>query len=591
MDFENVVLLESSWEVCRQIGGIYRVLRTKVPAMIETFKENYCLIGPDFKEISNLEFEEVPPQGIYSNVIKLYLEKGYRARFGKWLITGNPNVILIDYLSHFSKIQEYKYYFWKDHGIETFDEMWLNDSILFGYQLTELIKIFEQILWGEYQLILHLHEWNVGTVIPIIKKNNLKVKLVFTTHATLLARYIASHVENFYDYMRYMNPYEEARKYNILPHYLIERASAYGADVFTTVSEITKEETKYLLEKEADLITPNGLNIQKFVATHEQENLHGLYKKRIHQFISGYFFPYYVFDLDKTIYIFTSGRYEFRNKGFDIFIDSLSILNSLILSNNLDIHVVAFIITYASTKGYHYDVLRNQYQFDELIHICEKISQNIPERILEQIVLNPEIQMDKLITETELMYLKRIYHSWKKKGYPSVVTHEMNYPNDLILNQIYKNNLLNQPESKVKVVYHPDFLSSFGSIFKLDYLDFLKGCHLGVFPSYYEPWGYTPMECSASGIPSITSDYTGFSLYLKEQLPNHNDLGMYILQRKNKSYHQVVEELAHMIFKVVSMSRKERISLRIKVENQSSLFDWRNLIKNYLNAYKLALRK
>lgn len=590
MDFSNIILLEVSWEVCRQIGGIYRVLRTKVPTVAEIFKENYCLIGPDFKESSNLEFEPVNPPELYSKVLELFHKRGYKARFGKWLVTGNPNVILIDYVSQFYKIQEYKYYFWKDHGIETFDEMWLNDSILFGYQVAELIQIFEE-LYNNQNIIAHFHEWIVGSAIPIIKKRQLKVKTIFTTHATLLARYIAPNVENFYEYIRWANHYEEAKKYNIFPHYLIERASAYGADVFTTVSKITKEETKYLLEKEADLVTPNGLNIQKFVASHEHENLHGLYKNKIHQFIAGYFFPYYVFDLDKTIYIFISGRYEFRNKGFDIFIDSLPILNQLIFSHQLDVYVVAFIITHSSTKGYHYDVLRNQYQYDELRHICEKIAQNIPERILEQIIIDPEINVEKLITETEKMYLKRIYHSWKKKGLPSVVTHEMNYPNDLILNQIYKNNLYNQQESRVKIIFHPDFLSSFGSVFKLDYLDFVKGCHLGVFPSYYEPWGYTPMECIASGIPSITTDYTGFSLYLKEQLPNHSELGMYILERKNKPYYQIVQELAHLIFKFVSMNRAERIALRMKVENQSSLFDWKILIKYYLEAYKKALEK
>ncbi len=252
---------------------------------------------------------------------------------------------------------------------------------------------------------------------------------------------------------------------------------------------------------------------------------------------------------------------------------------------------MVFIITKADTKGYRYDVLQNQFVYDELIHVCEQIGKEMPERILNQIIEKPEIETSKFITETERMYLKRIYYSWKKSGNPSVVTHEMQYPDDIILQYIYKNNLLNQKESRVKIVYHPDFLSSFGSIIKLDYLEFIRGCHLGVFPSHYEPWGYTPMECSACGIPSITTDYTGFSLFLQKELPNHEEYGLFILNRKNTDYFYSVQRLAELIFYLISMDRRQRIALRNKVESITELFDWKNLIKYYLDAYKLALEK
>ncbi|MCS7204479.1 MAG: hypothetical protein NZ853_02150 [Leptospiraceae bacterium] len=594
MDLSSILLFEVSWEVCRQIGGIYRVIRTKAPVMKQLFGTNYCLIGPDFFEQSNLEFEEMAPYGVYQKALEKYWSLGFRARFGKWLITGSPNVILIDYLSQFHRIQEYKYYFWVDHGIETPDEMWVNDSVLFGYQVATLIEMFANVINEEgnsLQLITHFHEWNVGSTIPILRKRQVKTKIVFTTHATLLARYIAPTVDNIYEYMKYIDPYEEARRLNIFSQYLIERASAYGADVFTTVSDITAEETKYLLHKSVHLVTPNGLNIQKFVVAHEHQNLHGLFKAKIHDFITGYFFPYYTFDLDKTLYIFISGRYEFRNKGIDMFIDALPILNEKIQKNQLSVTVVAFIITKAATLGYRYEVLQNRFIFEELQNATMRISQNIPQRLLQQLVEAPNIQPQQLLTESELVYLKRIYYSWKRKGLPSVVTHEMVHPNDIILNYIYKNQLFNQKELAVKVVYHPDFISEFGSIIKIDYMDFIRGTHLGVFPSYYEPWGYTPMECTAAGIPSISSDWTGFSSFLQEQLPNHDEYGIFILPRKSLSYWDSVHLLADKIYSVISMSRRERIELRNKVESVSSIFDWSNLIKYYLQAYKLALSK
>ncbi|GIX40652.1 MAG: glycosyl transferase [Leptospiraceae bacterium] len=590
MDISKVFLLEISWEVCRQIGGIYRVIRTKAPVISEYYKDNYCLIGPDIKGISDLEFEEIKPYGIYKDIIEDITKKGILIRFGKWLITGSPNVILIDFLAYFYKIQEYKYFFWKDHGIETPDEMWINDSVIFGYQAADVIESFTKIL-NKKPVIAHFHEWNVGSTIPILRKRNIPVKIVFTTHATLLGRYMASHVENIYEHIKYVNPYEEAKKYNIFSHYLIERAACYGAHIFTTVSEITAEETKYLLQKEVDFITPNGLNINRFVIAHEHQNLHGLYKSKIHQFVAGYFFPYYTFDLDKTLYFFTSGRYEFRNKGIDLFLDALPILNELLIENQIDINIVVFIITKTKTKGYRYDVLQNQFTYDELNHVCETIAEKIPHRLLNQIIESPEIHTNHLVDESEKMYLKRIYYSWKKEGFPSVVTHEMEYPDDIILSYIYKNNITNKKESKVKIIYHPDFLSSFGSIVKLDYLEFIRGCHLGIFPSYYEPWGYTPMECSAAGIPSITSDYTGFSLFLRKMLPEHEKYGLFILNRKNTSYIDCTKNLAEIMFQIARMNRRERIELRNRVESISEIFDWRNLIHYYFDAYQSAIQK
>ena len=140
--------------------------------------------------------------------------------------------------------------------------------------------------------------------------------------------------------------------------YCIERAGAHLSHVFTTVSDITGKESEFLIKRKPDMITPNGLNVRRDL--HEFQNLHASCKEKINQFVRGHFYGHFDFELDKTLYMFTAGRYEFSNKGADIFIESLARLNHMLKEAKSDKTVVAFLIFPAPTNSFNVDSLRGQ---------------------------------------------------------------------------------------------------------------------------------------------------------------------------------------------------------------------------------------
>ncbi|MCX6992824.1 MAG: glycogen/starch synthase, partial [Kiritimatiellaeota bacterium] len=324
-------LFEVAWEVCQQLGGIYTVIRSKIPSMIERWGERYCLIGPYNPTTAAIEFDEAEPPELLRPALQALNAMGYQAHFGHWLVTGRPQVILLDVRSAMPRLIEFKYFFWEHHKISTpKDDHEINEVLAFGLMVCEFFRGLTRQQPRPAPVIAHFHEWMGGAAIPEIRRDNLPVGIVFTTHATLLGRYLAMSDPWFYDHLPFVNWQNDARRFNIETRVQIERAAAHGAHVFTTVSNVTAMECKYLLSREVDLVLPNGLNIERFIARHESENLHKVYKEKIHQFVTGHFFPSYSFNLDRTLYVFTSGRYEYRNKGFDLTLEALARLNYLL---------------------------------------------------------------------------------------------------------------------------------------------------------------------------------------------------------------------------------------------------------------------
>ena len=149
--------------------------------------------------------------------------------------------------------------------------------------------------------------------------------------------------------------------------------------------------------------------------------------------------------------------------------------------------------------------------------------------------------------------------------------------------------LFNREEDRVKIVYHPDFVNFTSPLFGMEYGQFVRGCNMGIFPSYYEPWGYTPLECLVRGVPSITSDLSGFGDYVLDKLPKITDNGVYVTKRKGKPFHESAEQLANQMLDFINLSRRDRIQQRNFVESFSEEFDWKTLIEYYKKAYKKAL--
>ncbi|MFN6943570.1 MAG: glycosyltransferase [Cytophagaceae bacterium] len=594
-NFSDSLLVEIAWEVCNQVGGIYTVIRSKVPAMCEKWGDNYCLIGPYFHNKALAEFDPIEEyDDPFGQAVLKLREQGFEVHYGKWLVSGRPRVVLINPYSAYNKLNEIKFYLWDHHQITSKDMDDLYDQVVSFGHLVKLYLAELQHAESDKKTIAHFHEWMVGTAIPAIKHERLNIATVFTTHATLLGRYLAMNNPQFYDHLPFLDWLHEASYFNIESQVRIERAAAHGADVFSTVSDVTAVECTYLLGRDPDIILPNGLNIQRFIALHEFQNLHLEYKEKIHQFVMGHFFQSYSFDLDKTLYFFTSGRYEYRNKGYDLTLEALARLNWRLKEANIDTTVVMFFITKQPYHSINPNALQSRAIMEEIRETCEAIEKQVGNRLFCAAAASTDAKLPELnnfVDDYWKLRLRRTIQSWKSSGLPLVVTHNLIHDDkDEILNFLRVSNLVNNEHDRVKIVYHPDFISPINPLFGMEYGQFIRGCHLGVFPSYYEPWGYTPLESIASGVPAVTSDLTGFGDYVLKTMPNNDEKGVYVVNRKDKGFDEAANQLTDMMFNFVQLNRRERIKLRNKVEAASECFDWKTLSAYYNKAYERALK-
>ena len=603
----NTLLFEVGWEVCWQLGGIYTVLRTKARQMLERWGERYALVGPYNPATAATEFDETPPDGIWRDVLDRAARRGLVAKHGRWLIPGRPRTILLDHRGRFGRLHEDKYQLYRDHGIATdADDAEVNEVVAFGFSVVELLAAAAEVNGpSRRNTLAHFHEWMAGVAIPRIAHLKIPVQTVFTTHATLLGRYLAGDDPNFYGHLPFYDADKEADKYTIGPRHRIEKAAAHASTVFTTVSDVTGREAEHLLGRVPDTLVPNGLDINRFEAPHEFHHLHSQFKQEIHNFVMGHFFPSSPFELERTLYLFTSGRYEYKNKGIDLFIEGLWRLNQKLRwardVDGLDVPtVVAFIITRAPVRNVNVETLANQAQLDELRRTCDELKEQIGQRLFAEAARGHMVGRGDLINEEAEIQLKRAINAARVRRYPSIVTHDLvNDASDPVLAHLRHRNLINAPDDPVKVVFHPQFVARTSPLISLDYDDFVRGCHMGVFPSYYEPWGYTPMESMAMGLPSVTTDLSGFGSYMRQlpdsdlnrRLPDYipHTPGLLVLDRGREAFGESVERLAEHLFNFTKLTRRQRIEMRNRVEKLSGTFDWAELCKHYHAAHDTAL--
>lgn len=592
---KDSLLVEVAWEVCNQVGGIYTVIRSKVPSMVEKWGMNYAVLGPYFQAQAQSEFEplEDPDCPFYLAAVNLR-NKGYDIHYGQWLITGRPRVVLLNPFSAFHQLGDIKYGLWEHHNISAPDGDHLFDQVVaFG----ELSRLFfwelVHVCAGNNKILGHFHEWMASTAIPSLRKDNAPIGTIFTTHATMLGRYLAMNDSNFYEHLPHLDWAKEANYFNIMPTVMVERAAAHGSHVFSTVSEVTAKECVALLGRKPDLIVPNGLNIERFTALHEFQNLHLKYKEKIHQFVMGHFFQSYSFELDKTLYFFTSGRYEYKNKGYDLTIEALARLNHRLKESGSDVTVVMFFITKQPYHSVNPQVLQSRAEMEEIRETCESIEKQVGERMFYAAAASSDLKLPDLnqfVDDYWKLRYRRLLQSWKTKQLPKIVTHNLVNDDDII-HFLRTTNLVNNEFDRVKVVYHPDFIAPTNPLFGMEYGQFVRGCHMGVFPSYYEPWGYTPLECVARGVPAITSDLSGFGDYILQTMQDNMERGIYVINRRDKNFHEAADQMADYMMNFVQQSRRERITLRNKVESSSELFDWKVLRSYYDRAHDLALKR
>ncbi len=592
---KDTLLVEIAWEVMNQVGGIYTVIRSKAPTISDKWKGNYCLVGPyDHQQVA-AEFEPiVDTADAFGMAVAEMNKQGLIVHYGYWLVTGRPKAVLFDLNSVRNALGDIKYHLWNDHGITlSHEDALVNDVVAFGEMTRQFLTILASQGTDYREIIAHFHEWMAGTAIPALRRNKINIKTIFTTHATILGRYLAMNDPLFYDHLPFQDWQREATHFNIESQVYIERAAAHGAHVFTTVSEVTAEECKYLIGRAPDFILPNGINKERFEALHEFQNLHKEYKNKIHQFTIGHFFQSYTFDLDKTLYFFTSGRYEYKNKGYDLTLEALARLNHRLRQDNSDITVVMFFVTKRPFHSINPEALQSKALMEELKHTVEAIKQQVGEALFFEAAstMNHHLpSLNNYIDDYWKLRYRRTIQSWKSDKLPSVVTHNLiDDHQDEILNFLRESNLVNHEDDRVKIVYHPDFINYTNPLFGLEYGQFVRGCHLGVFPSYYEPWGYTPLECIASGVPAITSDLSGFGDFVKKNMKDKSKSGVYLVERNQKSFEAAADQLYLQMYRYLKLSRRDRISHRNKVEASSVQFDWKYLVKYYEEAYYSAL--
>ncbi|CAO2607109.1 Glycogen [starch] synthase, liver [Lemmus lemmus] len=527
---EDLLLFEVSWEVTNKVGGIYTVIQTKAKTTADEWGENYFLIGPYFEHNMKTQVEQCEP-------------------------TNDAVRRAMDAMNK--------------HGCQ---------------QVTDHA--------GGKHVIAQFHEWQAGTGLVLSRARKLPIATIFTTHATLLGRYLCAANIDFYNQLDKFDIDKEAGERQIYHRYCMERASVHCAHVFTTVSEITAIEAEHILKRKPDVVTPNGLNVKKFSAVHEFQNLHAMYKAKIQDFVRGHFYGHLDFDLEKTLFLFIAGRYEFSNKGADIFLESLSRLNFLLRMHKSNVTVVVFFIMPAKTNNFNVETLKGQAVRKQLWDTVHSLKEKFGKKLYEGLLRGEIPDMNTILDRDDLTIMKRAIFSTQRQSLPPVTTHNMiDDSTDPILSTIRRIGLFNNRADRVKVILHPEFLSSTSPLLPMDYEEFVRGCHLGVFPSYYEPWGYTPAECTVMGIPSVTTNLSGFGCFMQEHVADPTAYGIYIVDRRFRSPDDSCNQLTQFLYGFCKQSRRQRIIQRNRTERLSDLLDWRYLGRYYQHARHMTLSR
>uniref|UniRef100_A0A6Q2Z5U5 Glycogen [starch] synthase n=1 Tax=Esox lucius TaxID=8010 RepID=A0A6Q2Z5U5_ESOLU len=542
----------SRW-IAVKLGGIYTVIQTKAKITVDEWGENLFMMGPYYEHNINTQVEKCEPSNpAIKKAMGALTENGCPVYFGRWLIEGSPYVILFDTKAAAWNVDRWKGDLWDTCGIGLpFHDIEANDSLIFGSMVAWFFKELTDQLGDSPNVLAHFHEWQAGAGLILCRSRKIPIASIFTTHATLLGRYLCAGNVDFYNNLDKFNIDQEAGERQIYHRYCLERAAAHCAHVFTTVSQITAVEATHMLHRKPDVVTPNGLNIRKFSAMHEFQNLHSTNKGRIQEFIRGHFYGHLDFNLQKTLFFFIAGRYEFSNKGADIFLESLSRLNYLLRVHKSDVTVVVFFIMPAKTNNYNIETLKGQAVRKQLWDTAHTVKEKFGTRLYEALL--------------NVAVIPNVNSKWLQ--------------------------LLIVSLPVIQIVFHPEFLSSASPLLPMDYEEFVRGCHLGVFPSYYEPWGYTPGECTVMGIPSVTTNLSGFGCFMEEHVSDPTAYGIYIVDRRFRSAEESCNQLTQFMFGFCQQSRRQRIIQRNRTERLSDLLDWRYLGRFYMHARSLALSR
>lgn len=539
LDFD--LLIETSWEVCNKVGGIYTVLSTKARTLQKYYKDKVIFIGPD------VWTEEHPsPDFIESKSLlkkwrdQLMLTQGVTVRVGRWDVPGKPIAILVGFQSMFAYNNRLYARMWELYGVDSLHAYGdYGEATAFSHAAALVIEDlakFHGIESGK-RMISHFDEWTTGMGLLYIKDVLPEMATIFTTHATCIGRSICGNGKPLYDNLEAYNGDQMARELNMEAKHSLEKAAAHQADCFTTVSDVTSRECEQLLERKPDVVTPNGFEFNYVPSTKAKlAEARETSRQRLFQIANILTGNNYS---DDTFIVITSGRCEYHNKGLDLFLDSIAKLGDIDPSRK----ILAYIMVPAWEKCPRQD-------------LSNSLRLNNPHRHD-----NP------------------------------VITHELNNPwEDSILNRIHSIGFTNDTNSRVSVIYVPCYLNGTDGIFEMSYYELLPGADATVFASYYEPWGYTPLESISFGVPTITTTLSGFGQWVLSTCENSFEAcGVKVEKRGDYDYDQVKNSIALDLKQLVGATPKQGQEISKAARNTANTASWEYFIKFYNKAFEIAL--
>ncbi len=530
-------LFETSWEVCNKVGGIYTVLKTKLKHAVDHFGDRYFLIGPDIG--NNPEFEE--SERDLWNAVRPELEKrNLRCRFGHWNTPGMPSVILVNFNNKY-KQDSLLFELWKDYGVDSMSGAWdYIEPVLFSTAYGEVIEVLYNNLVAHNGIaVAQFHEWMSTAGMLYLKKHVPEIATVYTSHATMLGRSLSGHGVEIYSDMENIAPDEMAVKMNVVAKHSLETASARESDCFTTVSEITAREATYFLHRKPQVLLPNGINISDIPDYSDGSGAVAAYRQQLLDF--AHKFLHREKSEGKTKILLISGRYEFHNKGINLFLESLARIRDRIKESQSQDSVIALLCVI----GGHYGVSKD----------------------VQRALQGEPVQLS---------------------GISKICTHQLqDSQHDPIWNKCNELNLLNNEADTVNVIFMPVYLDGFDGLLNMPYYDVVAGCDLCVFPSFYEPWGYTPLESAALSVPTITTDLSGFGMWISHQFSEDSG-GVLILKRQKKTYEEILTSFTDQIWTFLQWSENETEKNKRQARLIAEKASWKEFYPCYLDAYDVA---
>ena len=527
-------LFEVSWEVCNKVGGIHTVIATKALTVTKRMGDNYIVVGPDLmQECQNPEFEA--DDTLMTAWRESLYEEGIRVRIGRWNVEGRPIAILIDFKSLISQKDDVLKRLWEDYHVDSISGQWdYVEPVLFGHAAGMVIKSYaENFCSSADKVVAHFHEWMTASGGLYLRKNATGVATVFTTHATVAGRCIAGNGLALYSDLHKFNADDLARRYNVTAKHSIEKMAAMYHDAFLTVSDITANECKYLLGREVTHITPNGFENDFVWQGEEYTTKRAAARKAMIEVAEA---CYGVKFEKEPLIVGTSGRYEYHNKGLDLFMESLKRLASCAL----DREILAYVTVPAANNGPRADLVR---------HMADK---------------------EQAIDEKQWKYST---HYLENRQWDPV-------------SQSIRGSVLESKDSKVKVIFVPSYLNGVDGVFNMNYYEMLSGMDLTAYPSYYEPWGYTPLESVAFSVPTITSNLSGFGLWAVKQADHE---GVEVISRDDNNDAYAVEQIVAAVLRFMQLDQEQLAAVRQGACNLSKKALWEKFYKHYERAYAEAL--